>query len=80
MADSKQTTDFEGSLKRLEALVSEMEKGDLPIEEALKSFEEGISLTRECQKILQEAEQKVVMLTEQSGELVEQPFKESDEA
>ena len=80
MATSKQTTDFEGSLKRLEALLSEMEKGDLSIEEALKSFEEGISLTRECQNILQAAEQKVVMLTEQSGELVEQPFNETDKA
>ena len=80
MAASKPTTDFEGSLKRLETLVSETEEGDLPIEEALKSFEEGISLTRECQKILQEAEQKVVMLTEQSGELVEQPFNEADQA
>lgn len=79
MAESKQTTDFEGSLKRLETLVSEMEKGDLSIEEALKSFEEGISLTRECQNILQSAEQKVVMLTEQSGELVEQPFNESEQ-
>ena len=80
MATSKQTTDFEGSLKRLEALVSEMEKGDLSIEEALKSFEEGISLTRECQNILHAAEQKVVMLTEQSGELGEQPFNETDQA
>jgi exodeoxyribonuclease VII small subunit len=53
-----------------------MEKGDLPIEEALKAFEEGIGLTRECQKILQDAEQKVVLLTEKAGQITEQPFVE----
>ncbi|QJD72024.1 exodeoxyribonuclease VII small subunit [Marinobacterium sp. LSUCC0821] len=76
MSDKKQASDFEGSLKRLEALVTEMEKGDLPIEEALKAFEEGIGLTRECQKILQDAEQKVVLLTEKAGQITEQPFVE----
>jgi exodeoxyribonuclease VII small subunit len=76
MSDKKQASDFEGSLKRLEALVTEMEKGDLPIEEALKAFEEGIGLTRECQKILQDAEQKVVLLTEKAGQIAEQPFVE----
>lgn len=76
MAKDAKSTDFEGSLKRLETLVSDMEKGDLPIEDALKAFEEGIGLTRECQTILQEAEQKVVMLTEKSGEIIEQPFNE----
>ena len=76
MAEKKQASDFEGSLKRLEALVTEMEKGDLPIEEALKAFEEGIGLTRECQKILQDAEQKVVLLTEKAGQITEQPFVE----
>ena len=76
MSDKKQASDFEGSLKRLEALVTEMEKGDLPIEEALKAFEEGIGLTRECQKILQDAEQKVVLLTEKAGQVTEQPFVE----
>ena len=76
MAEKKQASDFEGSFKRLEALVTEMEKGDLPIEEALKAFEEGIGLTRECQKILQDAEQKVVLLTEKAGQITEQPFVE----
>ena len=76
MSDKKQASDFEGSLKRLEALVTEMEKGDLPIEEALKAFEEGIGLTRECQKILQDAEQKVVLLTEKADQITEQPFVE----
>ena len=76
MSDKKQASDFEGSLKRLEALVTEMEKGDLPIEEALKAFEEGIGLTRECQKILQDAEQKVVLLTEKAGQITEQPIVE----
>ncbi|NVK00100.1 MAG: exodeoxyribonuclease VII small subunit, partial [Oceanospirillaceae bacterium] len=59
MPDKKPSADFETSLKRLETLVTQMEQGDMPIEDALKAFEEGIGLTRECQTILDQAEQKV---------------------
>lgn len=74
MAAKKKAVDFEQSLQQLEALVSEMEKGDLSLEESLKAFENGIQLTRECQTRLSEAEQKVQVLLEQQGELVAQPF------
>lgn len=74
MADPKQTPDFEASLKRLETLVSQMEQGDMPIEDALKAFEEGIGLTRDCQAILDQAEQKVKVLVESRGVIEEQPF------
>jgi len=74
MADTEQTPDFETSLKRLEALVSQMEQGDMPIEDALKAFEEGIGLTRDCQAILDQAEQKVKVLVENRGAIEERPL------
>ncbi|MGM0634385.1 MAG: exodeoxyribonuclease VII small subunit [Pseudomonadota bacterium] len=54
--------DFETSLEQLESLVQAMEDGDLSLEQSLEAFEKGIRLTRECQKALQEAEQKVQYL------------------
>ena len=69
---TKQTNyPFEASLKRLEELVDKMEKGELSLEASLKTFEEGIKLTRECQQALKEAEQKVSLLVEKNGE---QPY------
>ena len=56
--------DFESALRDLEALVEQLESGDLPLEESLKAFEEGIALTRHCQSALQAAELKVKELTE----------------
>jgi exodeoxyribonuclease VII small subunit len=53
---------FEESLAQLEALVAHMESGELPLEEALSSFERGIQLTRECQSALQAAQHKVQIL------------------
>jgi exodeoxyribonuclease VII small subunit len=57
---------FEKDLSELESIVAKMEKGELKLEESLQYFEQGIALTRRCQKALQEAEQKVKILTEQS--------------
>ena len=62
---------FEASLKKLEELVDQMEGGELSLEDSLKTFEEGIKLTRECQKALKEVEQKVSLLMEKNGE---QPY------
>jgi len=70
--------DFEHALSELESLVVRLEQGDLPIEEALKSFEQGVRLTRECQTILQQAEQKVQLLTEQDGEIIVSDFPDRD--
>ncbi len=56
------TFDFEASLQELEALVSRMERGELTLEESLRSFERGIELTRACQGALNRAEQKVEIL------------------
>ncbi len=54
---------FEKSLETLDNIVEKMEQGDLPLEESLKYFEQGIELIRHCQKALTDAEQKVMILT-----------------
>ena len=59
--------DLEKSLANLENLVEELESGDLPLETAMKKFEEGIKLTRGCQTALKEAEQKVQILLKSAG-------------
>lgn len=64
---SKKTLNLEKSLADLEALVEELESGDLPLEKAMQKFEEGIKLTRGCQAALQEAEQKVQILLQSTG-------------
>lgn len=51
--------DFESSLKELETIVSRLEKPDVPLDDALKYFEEGVTLARLCQKALKQAEQQV---------------------
>ena len=73
MSEKNSEIDFEKSLAELEQLVETMEKGDLTLEESLKHFERGVSLTRASQKALAEAEQKVRILTRnnEAGELAE---------
>ncbi len=61
---TEKTKDFESSLKKLEKIVSELEEGDLPLEKSIKAFEEGIKLTRNCQKMLSEAELKIKKLVD----------------
>ena len=58
---------LEKSIADLETLVDELESGDLPLEKAMKKFEEGIKLTRQCQAALKEAEQKVEVLVQSAG-------------
>lgn len=67
MSSSKQT--FEEQLTALEKIVDNLEKGDLPLEESLLQFENGVKLTRECQQLLDQAKQKVAILTQQDGTL-----------
>ena len=65
---AKQT--FETAVKRLEAIVQDLEDGDLSLDDALKRFEEGIKLSRFCSSKLDEAEKRVTMLLEdEQGEV-----------
>lgn len=77
-AKKTKTVDFEKALAELESLVTKMESGDLSLEESMKAFEDGVKLTRECQAKLASAEQRVKVLMEQQGELVEADFDEDD--
>jgi exodeoxyribonuclease VII small subunit len=64
---TKKSVNLEKSIADLETLVDELESGDLPLEKAMKKFEEGIKLTRQCQAALKEAEQKVEILVQSAG-------------
>ena len=71
----KKEFNFEKALEELEKVVGELEEGGLPLDDALKRFERGIKLSRQCAERLEAAEQKVKMLLEDSeGKLVEKPF------
>jgi len=64
---ARKTVNLEKALTDLETIVEELESGDLPLEKAMKKFEEGIKLTRGCQAALKEAEQKVEILLKSAG-------------
>ena len=79
MAQKKQQS-FESSLERLGEIVRTLEKGDAPLADSLKLFEEGATLITACTKQLDEAEQKVVKLRKgPDGEPEELPFEEAGE-
>lgn len=74
MPRKKSTTLFEDSLAELEKLVSQLERGDISLEESLTAFERGVALTRTCQQALQQAEQKVQILLDKNGTQTLEPF------
>lgn len=78
MPRKKSTQTFEDALTELESLVEAMEKGDLSLEESLASFEQGVLLTRQCQKALDDAEQKVRILMGESDDAEPESFESDD--
>lgn len=72
MSKESTTFNFEEALEQLTALISQMEKGQLSLEQSLQQFEQGIRLIRQCQQTLNEAEQKIAILIEQQSDL--QPY------
>lgn len=67
-------------MKQLEQIVQELESGDLPLEQALKKFEEGMELSRFCSQKLDETERRITQLMQNSsGRIVEKPFPLPDE-
>lgn len=70
---------FEESLSRLEKIVDELEKGDIPLDKALGLFEEGIQLSGSCRKELEAAEGKVEILLKQNGKLQAEAFEGASE-
>jgi len=72
--------DFERSLARLEEVVRKLESPQLSLDEAMKLFEEGVELSRECQKQLEEAEGRVeILLKKADGKLTAEPFEPETE-
>lgn len=71
---------LEKSLEELEALVTRLESGELPLEQALKEFEQGVKLTRQCQAALQEAEQKVEILLKKTATAEPSAFATANDA
>lgn len=73
-------SDFERSLARLEEVVHKLEGANLSLDDAMKLFEEGVQLSRECQKQLAEAEARVeILLKKADGKLATEPFEPDDE-
>jgi exodeoxyribonuclease VII small subunit len=65
---------FEQSLKQLEQIVYELESGELPLEQAIRKFEEGIELSKFCAQKLEETERKITLLMQAGGAVAEKPF------
>ena len=65
---------FEEAMKKLEQITAELEKGDLSLDEAVKKFEEGIKLSKECNKILEDSEKRINILINNDGKITEENF------
>lgn len=66
-------------MEELEKIVGELEKGDLNLDDSVTKFEEGIKISKECNKILEEAEKKITILVNQDGEVKEEKFETNQE-
>ena len=65
---------FEDNMEKLEKIVTELEKGELNLDDSMSKFEEGIKISKECNKILEEAEKKITILLEKDGNIEEENF------
>jgi exodeoxyribonuclease VII small subunit len=75
VAETPHKIDFEKSLARLEEVVRRLEHANLPLDEAMKLFEEGVELSQKCQKQIEEAEGRVeILLKSADGKLAAAPF------
>ena len=73
---NQQNQDFESSMQRLEQIVRSMERGDVPLEESLKLFQEGTELVKNCGQLLEKAQLQVKkIMTAPDGSPVEEDFK-----
>ncbi len=79
-AEPAKKPEFERSLARLEEVVRRLENANLSLDEAMKLFEEGVELSRDCQKQLEQAEGRVeVLLKKVDGKMVAEPFEPETE-
>lgn len=69
---------FEEQMEALENIVNELEKGELNLDESVTKFEEGMKLSKDCNKILEQAEKKITILLQEDGNVTEEDFKTQD--
>jgi len=80
MSTAKPKT-FESSLEELERIVRELEQGELPLERSLELFEQGVTLSRECQERLNQAERRIeILVRDNQGRPVARPFKPENDS
>lgn len=65
---------FEKTMKQLEELANELEKGDLPLDKSVAKFEEGMKLSKACIEMLEEAEKRISILLQENGQMKEENF------
>ena len=70
---------FEENIDDLEKIVSQLENGDLNLDDSVSKFEEGIKISKECNKILEDAEKKITILLNKDGEIKEENFTTEEE-
>lgn len=73
-----ETASFEQAMAELESLVETMEQGDLSLEESLRQFERGVALTRTCQQVLKEAEQRIQILSNKNPDAELESFENKE--
>ena len=70
---------FEKSMESLEKIVTELENGELNLDESVKKFEEGMKIAQKCNNILEDAEKKITIFLEKNGDLEENSFDVNNE-
>ena len=80
MTTPKKYKDYEAAMTRLEEITEQLEAGTPKLEEAIKLYTEGLEIARYCHEKLAEAEEKIKIIAEKDGRLVEEDFEEEEEA
>ena len=71
---SKEKVNFEETIKKLETIANELETGNLNLDESVEKFEEGMKLSKECTKMLDDAEKRISILIKKDGKISEEDF------
>lgn len=76
MPKKEESKNFETLMSELEEIVQELEKGDLNLDDSVAKFEEGMKISKECNKIIESSEKRISILLENNGELLEEKFED----
>lgn len=75
----KQELSFEEAIERLEKIATELEKGDLNLDDSVEKFEEGMGLSKQCSQLLEKAEKRITILLQEGNEIKEENFIQEEE-